>query len=257
MTVDLLRAVADNHRSWFMAHATSVEHFDGMEVIVSSSSGSLMFPDDPRPDQLDAMMRLGLSRMSCWSLTEDVTLGVRLLARGFEWGWQPWWMARDLAQPIAEPEWEVLADDTHHLTTREGGHVAVHPWQGIAGLYDMGVVESKRRRGIGTSLTLGALHLAKQLGCTWATLNATPMGDPVYRRAGFFQTGKGRTWWLHPGPRPTPEQTRLVEAVGFGELDAITGDLEARIPGAGTPLEVAEVTGREDSAARIRQLLGR
>ena len=87
------------------------------------------------------------------------------------------------------------------------------------------------------------------------------MGERVYRRAGFVRTGTGQTWWMHPGPRPTPEQTRLVEAIGFGELDAITGDLEAEIPGAGTPLVVALDTGRADSAelilTRVPDLLDR
>ena len=91
--------------------------------------------------------------MSCWSLTEDNALGMQLLARGFEWGWQPWWMARDLSQPIDAPAHEVLADAEHHLTTPEGGHVVVNPWQQIAGLYDMGVREDKRRRGLGLALT--------------------------------------------------------------------------------------------------------
>jgi hypothetical protein len=39
-----------------------------------------------------------LRSLSWWSLHPDTELGVRLLARGFAWGWEPHWMALDLAR---------------------------------------------------------------------------------------------------------------------------------------------------------------
>jgi hypothetical protein len=35
-------------------------------------------------------------------VTEDKALGTLLIARGFEWGWQPWRMPRKLEQLPAE-----------------------------------------------------------------------------------------------------------------------------------------------------------
>ncbi|TAL35759.1 MAG: GNAT family N-acetyltransferase [Spirochaetes bacterium] len=55
----------------------------------------------------------------------------------------------------------------------------------MAGLYNIITVPEARRRGIATALTLTALDKAKELGCGFATLQATPMGAPVYRAIGF------------------------------------------------------------------------
>jgi len=67
---------------------------------------------------------------------------------------------------------------------------------GGAGIYDMGVAEDERRRGIGTALTLAALELARSQGCAVATLNATPDGELLYRTLGFRPVGIAQTWWL-------------------------------------------------------------
>ena len=85
----------------------------------------------------------------------------------------------------------------------------------------MGVAETHQRRGIGGALTLAGCRLARDLGCTHALLNATPQGELLYRSLGFRSLGTGQTWWRHPGPWPTPRQTRLVEAIGFGDLDTL------------------------------------
>jgi GNAT superfamily N-acetyltransferase len=189
--------------------------------------------------------------MSCWSLTEDHALGVRLLARGFEWGWEPWWMALDLARlPDEEPAHRVVLKPGGRLVVPGAGGVIVFPWRRVAGLYDMGVEPSRRRQGIGYALTLAACRLAREAGCTHATLNATPMGEPVYRRAGFNMIGVGQTWWWHGWRAPTPRQTELVEAIGFGDLDALAelrpsgAELERHIRGPGAPLAVTVMVGQ-------------
>jgi ribosomal protein S18 acetylase RimI-like enzyme len=82
------------------------------------------------------------------------------------------------------------------------GQVVVNPWRGIAGIYDMGVVPSHQRQGIGRALTLAACRLGRELGCTHAVLNATGEGEPLYRAVGFESLGMGQTWWLHPGSCP-------------------------------------------------------
>jgi GNAT superfamily N-acetyltransferase len=193
--------------------------------------------------------------MSCWSLREDHALGVRLLARGFEWGWEPWWMALDLARlPDEAPAHPVVAERDGRLAVRGAGQVTVFAWRRIAGLYDMGVDERFRRHGIGRALTLAACRVAREAGCTHATLNATPMGEPVYRRVGFEPIGVGQTWWWHGWRPPTPRQTALVEAIGFGDLDALAelrpsrAELERKIRGPGSPLAVT-VMARQPAVA--------
>jgi GNAT superfamily N-acetyltransferase len=277
----LLRATAANHRSWFRRRAAAaggrVERVGGVDVVVAGRAGTIAFPRSRSRAALDAAMRLGLRAMSCWSLSEDRALGTLLLARGFEWGWQPHWMALDLAVlPDEEPGHPVVRADgavprdlpyggpapyppaARHLAVRRhggiAGHVVVNPWRGFAGIYDMGVVPGLRRRGIGRALTLAACRLARDLGCTHAVLNATGEGEPLYRGVGFESLGMGQTWWLHPGLRPTSRQTALVEAIGFGDLEALAAlrptraELERPIPGAGPPLAVAAVTGQAGAA---------
>jgi GNAT superfamily N-acetyltransferase len=273
----LLRATAANHRAWFRRCAAVAGGAVEGDVIVAGASGTIAFPRARSREAIDRAMRLELRAMSCWTLEEDRALGTLLVARGFEWGWQPHWMALDLARlPREEPAHAVGAaagalprdlpyagslptpPAARHLAVREDGrtvgHVVVNPWRGSAGIYDMGVAPDRRRRGIGRALTLAACSLARELGCTHAVLNATGEGEPLYRGVGFESLGLGRTWWLHPGPRPTPRQTALVEAIGFGDLDALASlrptdaELEEPVPGGGVPLAVAVVTGRSAAA---------
>jgi GNAT superfamily N-acetyltransferase len=79
------------------------------------------------------------------------------------------------------------------------GHAAVNVTSGrlsVAGIYDMGVAEQERRRGIGRALTIAALQLGRAQGCEVATLNATPEGELLYRAVGFRSVGVAQTWWL-------------------------------------------------------------
>src|SRR5581483_9324691 len=69
-------------------------------------------------------------------------------------------------------------------------NVTTGEW-GIAGLFAMGVAPSARNQGIGTALAWEACNLARQTGCRHVMLNATPLGEPVYRRVGFTSMGYG------------------------------------------------------------------
>jgi len=256
----LLRAIAANHRSWFLRRASAVEKCDGIDLIVNGSEGAIAFPAKrTRPAVSTALERaaaLQLRTVSCWSLTEDKALGTLLIARGFEWGWQPWWMALDLRElPDEEPRHRVQScrgGAIHVLAVRDEhgtlGRVSVNPWRGIAGIYDMGVSPEHRRRGIGRALTLAACRLARERGCTHATLNATPEGELLYSTVGFERLGEGRTWWRHPGEHTTPREQALVEAIGFGDLERLEAqrptdaELGRGIGGAGPPLVITVLT---------------
>jgi ribosomal protein S18 acetylase RimI-like enzyme len=258
----LLRATAANHRAWFRRRGGAVEKCGEIDLIVNEDEGTIAFPARRTRSAVTAALErareLGLRTVACWSLTEDKALGTLLIARGFEWGWQPWWMALDLERlPADEPRHPMIHDrweGFHVLTVRDEhrviGGVSVSPWRGIAGIYDMGVSPDHRRRGIGRALTLAACRLAHELGCTHAVLNATPEGELLYRTVGFERLGEGRTWWRHPGERTTPRQQGLVEAIGFGDLDALEAlaptdaELERAIGGAGPPLVITALTGQ-------------
>ncbi|GCF12005.1 GNAT family N-acetyltransferase [Dictyobacter arantiisoli] len=227
-------------------------------------------------------------------------LGAQLFARGFAPNWQPHWMWCDLRHfhrnhpsPFDiqivenEPVWQVddlpnydphdapvlaalhraypdhapslVAFQEHQIVGRCLLNVTAGQW-GIAGLFGMGVVPSARRQGIGTALAQAACALAQQIGCRHVVLNASPMGEPVYRRVGFQSMGYGYTWFLPvqtlTAPVPTTDLVRFLEAVGRGDiltLDETGKRLEEkalREPSSGglTPLDIAVRCQQPESA---------
>jgi GNAT superfamily N-acetyltransferase len=274
----LLEAAADNHRAWFRRLATAtggrIERGGDVDLVIDGRGhATIAFPSAgvrsraPLEALLEHAVALGAESMACWSLEEDDALGVLLLARGFEWGWQPHWMAIELAALADdEPEHPVDVVPAAHPSARrlvvyEGedvvGSVVVLARRGVAGIYDMEVVERRRRQGIGRALMLAAGRIARELGCSYAVLNATEEGERLYTEVGFESLGWGQTWWMHPGPRPTARQTVLVEAIGSGDiarleaLDPTADELGEAVPGPGVPLAVAVVTGQAEVAAWI------
>ncbi|MFZ0091241.1 MAG: GNAT family N-acetyltransferase [Solirubrobacteraceae bacterium] len=273
----LLDATAENHRVWFRRIAAA----DGLDVVDVCGSElflgaeAMIFPGpDLDADKLMREIRAHDCRSAgCWSLSADSALGTRLVARGFGWGWRPHWMAIDLddagrrlaagsfpVEMAAPPYARTLPYAPHgpepaggfrlgvRLRGRVVGSVVVNPWDGVAGIYSMGVAPRARRRGIGAALTAAACRLAIEHGCRHAVLNATDEGTPLYARAGFRSLGWGQTWWYFRAVAPTPRQIALTEAIGFGDLTALArlrptpAELTGSLPGAGTALMLALVT---------------
>jgi GNAT superfamily N-acetyltransferase len=74
------------------------------------------------------------------------------------------------------------------------GETTLFTGAGVAGIYDVVVLEKYRRRGMGTALVFAALQRAKQLGYRAAVLAATGMGQGVYGRLGFREVCKLSFW---------------------------------------------------------------
>lgn len=56
---------------------------------------------------------------------------------------------------------------------------------GIAGVYYVGTAEAARGRGLGELVTRTVTNLGFDLGARLVTLQASTMGDPIYRRMGY------------------------------------------------------------------------
>jgi len=61
---------------------------------------------------------------------------------------------------------------------------------GDCGIYNVATVDHARRRGLGSAVTLLALHEARDRGCTTASLQATPMAERLYAALGFLDLGR-------------------------------------------------------------------
>jgi hypothetical protein len=70
---------------------------------------------------------------------------------------------------------------------------------GIAGVYWVGTVESARGRGLAEACTRAVTNLGFDLGSHSVQLQASPMGEPIYRRMGYDELYR-YTFFLAPPP---------------------------------------------------------
>jgi GNAT superfamily N-acetyltransferase len=88
------------------------------------------------------------------------------------------------------------------LGTVDGKPVAtseVYLGRRVAFIGAVNTLSQYRRQGIGTAITLMALHQAQRQGYRIAVLTASPMGEPIYRRLGFQEfDGTFSTYLWHP-----------------------------------------------------------
>lgn len=96
-----------------------------------------------------------------------------------------------------------------HLSRRYIGYVNDVPvatsvlvlHAGVAGIYAVSTLEAYRQRGIGAAMTRLPLLDAHVLGYQVGTLQATQMGEPIYRRLGFHDIGRIDLYLLAPEAR--------------------------------------------------------
>ncbi|WP_240794997.1 GNAT family N-acetyltransferase [Rhodococcus zopfii] len=65
----------------------------------------------------------------------------------------------------------------------------IHLAAGVAGLYGVVTLETHRRRGFGTAVTLAAVERVRAAGVERVVLQASEDGAPVYERIGFTPVG--------------------------------------------------------------------
>lgn len=151
----------------------------------------------------------------------------------------------------------LIAEMGNRIVGRAAINLAHSPLGPTAGIYDLAVHPEYQRRGIGAQLTGVALRAGRELGARFATLNSTPMGEKVYRAAGFEPVGRGQTWFLPERTLrrpPSDEAIRFAMMISGGETIPASMRLHARaiLPNGDTPLAHAARFKQADAA---RQLL--
>jgi GNAT superfamily N-acetyltransferase len=158
----LLRAVAANHTEWFIANARAsggevcreggatwiyTPKPDGGEVVIP-------FPRIPEARQAAVLDKIlswcrerGVRGASCWARTPHGPrgLGVRLAARGFEWGWKAHWMRWDLTNlPDNGPAPDGLRIATDDACDWDVKDLPYYDWEGAAVLRAQAAAQPRR-----------------------------------------------------------------------------------------------------------------
>lgn len=247
---ELLRQFHDNQSLWVARLSTGVTrphlpHDRLLRVgetlaMRPGAAGVIMLPmhgdaDSILHDEHEAFVWLrqsGARDVLVWNMHPNSEIDLALLALGYSPGFEPWWMTRDLMEPIPEPQHLVrpangldirrlyesdvpyvvhdqvdatraLISDTADpqvmwLVAMENdepvGHGLINFMGDHAGLFNVGVSGKHRYRGIGTSITLAAMRAARDRGIHTMNLNSTPAGKRLYEQTGFRQIGIGQTW---------------------------------------------------------------
>lgn len=247
---ELEQAVANNHKELFWQESVALGghtlEADGLfwTTGTAHSASMIAFPEmaaenaGARLDELLSFyLRYPPAGAGCWSLDppRPVDLAVGLLARGFQPGWRPHWMALDLltlTTSHSSPKGLVIVPDNDSMLTnvRDLPYARVviplrtqaeFPGQwmrfvasirgkvvgqsvvfltsgqwGVAGIYHVGVVPGVRNKGIGKAVTNAACLYAQEKGYRYAVLNSTDVGRRTYSGLGFSAIGDGWTWWM-------------------------------------------------------------
>jgi predicted acetyltransferase len=70
---------------------------------------------------------------------------------------------------------------------------------GVAGIYWVGSLERARGKGLGRAVTVAATNAGFGLGADVASLQASPMGKPIYLELGY-ETAFEYQMWMSPPP---------------------------------------------------------
>lgn len=246
----LEQAIAENHRQLFLHGATAnrgeiVNDGAFVYTYVPEGAASILFPAPETTDistLLDNMMdyyRLHPPKnIGYWALepAQPADISVRLLARGFQLGWQPCWMFIDLekintgfpapegleiridnnisvheikdlpygdSETITDVFLRLYPDRAQRVVGLLDGKVVGHNClffttgpDGVAGLYNVGTLPAFQKQGIGKALVVAACQYARERGYRYATLNANHIGRRTYEQVGFEFLSYGLTWWI-------------------------------------------------------------
>jgi GNAT superfamily N-acetyltransferase len=124
-----------------------------------------------------------------WTSAGDLATLLHVNDLAYGWGdTRPWTRALgDLPQ-------QELSIYTASVDGRPASGLMVHDDGEDADVWLVATLDAARGRGLAPSLLGRALLDARERGCTTSTLQATKLGEPVYRRLGYRTLGRLEMW---------------------------------------------------------------
>jgi ribosomal protein S18 acetylase RimI-like enzyme len=111
---------------------------------------------------------------------------------------EAWWSAH---RRLGIEAWPPLRNWIAYLDGEPVAAAALFVGAGVAGIYNVCTVPEARGRGIGSAVTAVAIDAAVADGHDLAVLGASDMGFPVYRRLGFREVSRLRSYAAPAGVR--------------------------------------------------------
>ncbi len=120
--------------------------------------------------------------------------GVRDYAKASSQAWKTYGMPEDITAALFAKEESLVAPHIVAVVAYlDGAPVScalVLASHGIAGVFWVGTTEEARGRGLGEACTREVTNIGFDLGARFVSLQATPMGEPIYRRMGYVDFSK-------------------------------------------------------------------
>jgi ribosomal protein S18 acetylase RimI-like enzyme len=140
-------------------------------------------------------------RLMIRQVTDDETLRDHTAVVADAFGWPPSLLGRVFTRRlVVGPGWAAYVG---YLDGSPVASAQLVVTDGVAGIYYVGTLEAHRRRGFAETMTRWALNEGAGSGCDMASLQAAPLGQPIYERMGFREVSYYRTY-VSNGPEVAP-----------------------------------------------------
>ena len=186
---------------WFSAqgrgHTLAIGVGDADLVDAAEAAGMILTGDSPQMvcDALSAPPPVPADVELRWVETvEDAERFVDVVEPAYcSIGATPGAVATSLAAPerLLEPHLSVVLAMLEDAPAATAVLLESH---GIAGVYYVGTIETARGRGLGELVTQSVTERALSRGIPVVGLQASQMGEPIYRRMGYREIGRTRSY---------------------------------------------------------------
>jgi GNAT superfamily N-acetyltransferase len=175
---------------WFEAHGVRSSRFDlrskedaSMLAAVEVSGYSRWWVEpamsmDPLPDRWERIPQLDVRRV-------ETEADVRTYGELETEERSEFWFQAQMTRTAMRMEGHILLVGSVEGTPVARSMAVVR--EGLVGVHNVYVPPSTRQRGYGAAITAAAVDVGREMGARAACLEATEMGEPVYRRMGFVR----------------------------------------------------------------------